>query len=216
MTTTPDTLAKLAASQRKDAVFSAALAFMGELTGMAPPPIEIAPPEVFKPFRDFTEKVCAIFDSALTAQALPAAEPVRWEYRWTNPSNDPGRTSDTEWKDVAPRWNQTIEQACHELEGYHHDGKPCYEVRALYTTPQAAQQAAQAPAGWVPSREDFDLFRQWFDSVQDTNGGYLNKADYVLAAKLYKHLEMRIPSSIGGPAALPQPQPQSAQSKGDV
>jgi hypothetical protein len=46
---------------RKDAVFDASIEFIGTLTGMRPPPIEVAPPEVFKPFRDFAEKVCQIF-----------------------------------------------------------------------------------------------------------------------------------------------------------
>ncbi len=46
---------------KKDAVFAASIEFIGTLTGMKPPPIEVAPPEVFQPFKDFTEKVCAIF-----------------------------------------------------------------------------------------------------------------------------------------------------------
>ena len=51
---------KLLAAQ-KDEVFSASIEFIKTLTGMEPPPIEVAPPEVFQPFKDFTEKVCAIF-----------------------------------------------------------------------------------------------------------------------------------------------------------
>ena len=48
------------AAAKKDEVFAASIEFIGTLTGMTPPPIEVAPPEVFKPFRDFTEKVCSI------------------------------------------------------------------------------------------------------------------------------------------------------------
>lgn len=48
---------------RKDAVFQASIEFIGTLTGMTPPPIEVAPPEVFAPFRDFTNNVCAIFEN---------------------------------------------------------------------------------------------------------------------------------------------------------
>lgn len=48
-------------AQQEDAVFQASLDFIGTLTGLVPPPIEVAPPEVFKPFRDFTKKVCGIF-----------------------------------------------------------------------------------------------------------------------------------------------------------
>ena len=48
------------AAAKKDEVFAASIEFIGTLTGMTPLPIEVAPPEVFKPFRDFTEKVCSI------------------------------------------------------------------------------------------------------------------------------------------------------------
>ena len=53
---------------KTDAVFAASIEFIGTLTGMKPPPIEIAPPEVLKPFNDFTEKVCAIFATTSPAQ----------------------------------------------------------------------------------------------------------------------------------------------------
>lgn len=53
----------IAAAQRKDAVLQASIDFIAALTGMKPPPIEIAPPETFQPFRDFTERVCQIFDN---------------------------------------------------------------------------------------------------------------------------------------------------------
>lgn len=46
---------------QKDAVFEASIDFIGALTGMEPPSIEAAPPEIFKPFRDFTERVLTIF-----------------------------------------------------------------------------------------------------------------------------------------------------------
>ena len=46
---------------QKDEVFAASIQFIKTLTGMEPPPIEVAPPEVFQPFKDFTEKVCSIF-----------------------------------------------------------------------------------------------------------------------------------------------------------
>ena len=46
------------------------------------------------------------------------------------------------------------------------------------------------------TNEEFDLCRQWFDSVQDVNPDYLHQDDYVLAEKLYKLLDMRVPNSI--------------------
>ena len=51
-------------ANQKDAVFDASIEFIKTLTGMEPPPIEIAPPEVLKPFREFTEKVCSIFHNS--------------------------------------------------------------------------------------------------------------------------------------------------------
>lgn len=56
---------------------------------------------------------------------------------------------------------------------------------------------AQQPAAVALSREELDTCRQWFDSVQDTNGGYLTPDDYVLAEKLYRSVGMRVPDSIG-------------------
>lgn len=48
------------------------------------------------------------------------------------------------------------------------------------------------------SSEEASLARQWFDHAQDTAAaGYLEKADYALAARLYAAEGMRIPSSIG-------------------
>ena len=63
-----------------------------------------------------------------------------------------------------------------------------------------------APEGWQLSRDEMDLCRQWFNSVQDTNGGYLIPADYTLAAKIYERLGLRIPKSISNVlAAAPKP-----------
>lgn len=62
------------AAAKKDAVLEASIEFIGVLTGMQPPPIEVAPPEVFKPFRDFAEKICSIFSTPQPAKQ----EPVCW------------------------------------------------------------------------------------------------------------------------------------------
>ena len=66
---------KLLAAQ-KDEVFSASIEFIKTLTGMEPPPIEVAPPEVFQPFKDFTEKVCAIFVDTHPQPKQEQGEPV--------------------------------------------------------------------------------------------------------------------------------------------
>ena len=63
------------ASQR-DELLQVALDFIGTLTGMSPPPIEVAPPEVFAPFYDFVDRV-----QAITSPHLPAAiEPTSGDW----------------------------------------------------------------------------------------------------------------------------------------
>lgn len=51
-------VAQLAAE--RDELFQAAIDFIRTLTGMEPPPIEVAPPEVFAPFHTFVDAVQAI------------------------------------------------------------------------------------------------------------------------------------------------------------
>lgn len=51
-------VAQLAAE--RDELFQAAIDFIRTLTGMEPPPIEVAPPEVFAPFHAFVNTVQAI------------------------------------------------------------------------------------------------------------------------------------------------------------
>lgn len=43
---------------------------------------------------------------------------------------------------------------------------------------------------------EIQLIRQWFDSVQDCNPEYLERADYILARRIYDALSMRLPHSI--------------------
>ena len=61
------------AAANKDAVLQASIDFIRELTGMEPPPIEVAPPETFQPFKTFADKVCAIF---ATPQAAAQQSPL--------------------------------------------------------------------------------------------------------------------------------------------
>jgi hypothetical protein len=74
---------------QKDAVFDASIEFIKTLTGMEPPPIEIAPPEVLKPFREFTEKVCSIFHDSppqRTWQELTDEEVMQLAFNFDVPS----------------------------------------------------------------------------------------------------------------------------------
>lgn len=59
-------------------------------------------------------------------------EPMRWEYRWLNPTGQSQPAKLLEWQAVVPRWNQTIKQACDELVAYRFEGKQIYHIRALY------------------------------------------------------------------------------------
>jgi len=46
------------------------------------------------------------------------------------------------------------------------------------------------------SKEDVELFRQWFDCCDDVNPIYLEQRDYKLAERIYNHLGMRVPNRI--------------------
>ncbi|WP_270692886.1 MULTISPECIES: hypothetical protein [unclassified Aeromonas] len=46
------------------------------------------------------------------------------------------------------------------------------------------------------TKEQVELFREWFDAVQDLNPAYLNKGDYALGKELYERLGLRVPNSI--------------------
>jgi hypothetical protein len=44
--------------------------------------------------------------------------------------------------------------------------------------------------------DELELFREWFDVVQDVSPKYLEQKDYELAKKLYERLGHRVPNSI--------------------
>lgn len=70
----------------------------------------------------------------------PVQEPVLYQYRWLNPGNNPNDHCEAEWTLVEPRnpHMDTVHDRIQELEAYRYDGKPVYEVRALYAAaPQA-------------------------------------------------------------------------------
>lgn len=46
------------------------------------------------------------------------------------------------------------------------------------------------------TKEEVDIFRQWFDCVQDVNPEFLDRSDYELAKKVYEDVGMRVPGSI--------------------
>lgn len=62
----------------RDQLLAAAITFISTLTGMKPPPIEVAPQEVFAPFHEFVDQVQEIVRQSGGAPAAPAAssEPI--------------------------------------------------------------------------------------------------------------------------------------------
>lgn len=46
------------------------------------------------------------------------------------------------------------------------------------------------------SEEDLELFRQWFNAVEDLNPKYLERKDYLLAKKVLDELGVRAPKSM--------------------
>lgn len=62
---------------------------------------------------------------------------VAWQYRWLNPRDEDHPPSMMEWRSCVPQYaGQTLEERIEELRGYESDGKPQYEVRALFALPQ--------------------------------------------------------------------------------
>jgi hypothetical protein len=82
-------------------------------------------------------------------QAVEPQEVVLWQYRWTNPGNDPHRSKEAmKWKPVDhPHW-QPIEKRLEELHVANFNGTPCYEVRALVVATTPAPAPTQALEVW--------------------------------------------------------------------
>jgi hypothetical protein len=68
------------------------------------------------------------------------------------------------------------------------------QIKAATTAMLSTQPSAQ-PA--VPLTDvELDVCRQWFNSIKDTNGGYLRPYDYALAEKLHQLMGLRVPDSV--------------------
>ena len=72
------------------------------------------------------------------------------------------------------------------------DWPPAMSLDAVYKAWIAAAPAAL-------TADDLELCRQWFCSVHDLNEGHLERADFVLAEKIYRALGMRVPGSVADP-----------------
>jgi len=82
-------------------------------------------------------------DQSVDAKKIVQAqgEAVLWQFR-----NIVGGDPATDWQECKPRnpYINTVQDTVNELLAYRYDGRPCYEVRALYTHPQASEPA------WLP------------------------------------------------------------------
>lgn len=94
-------------------------------------------------------------------------EPVMWQYRWLNPSNEKHPESMMKWEPCEPKYaGQTLEKRIEELLSYESDGKPQYEVRALYASPSLTPPSLQKQLGVITDTED-EAFNELVDIVCD-------------------------------------------------
>ena len=78
----PEPLARQSAE--RDALLQAAIDLVGTITGMTPPPIEVAHPEVFAPFRAFVDRVQEITREHSLAAPAAVAVPSDWRERFAD------------------------------------------------------------------------------------------------------------------------------------
>jgi hypothetical protein len=70
------------------------------------------------------------------------------------------------------------------------------DCAAIKQSPSQVTGIVETVSGLALDKSDLHLVREWFDSVQDVNPGYLEEKDYVLAKRIYEALGMRVPNSI--------------------
>lgn len=57
--------------------------------------------------------------------------------------------------------------------------------------------------GALLTQEELHTVRQWFESCQDTNSGFLDTNDYLVAERIYRCLSMTVPKGV---SAVAKPQ----------
>lgn len=141
-------------------------------------------------------------------------EPIVWQFRWTNPNNEPHQPPEmTAWEVVEPKYRlQSVEQRLNELRSATYNGKACYEVRALIDASTVAAIKAERDAALARvaeleaaalegARRIESLKRECSDPespIAIQNARYMN-VSYFLRSALTK--------------GQPAPQPQQEQSK---
>jgi len=97
--------------------------------------------------------------AAPVPQAEP--EPAMWQQRWTNPGVNPNVwPEEVDWKPLDLK-GRTEADTLRDLVAYTFDGRPCYEVRALYTHPAAPVPAVQSAARAIADEQSYDT-GLWF------------------------------------------------------
>lgn len=86
--------------------------------------------------------VAAALIRAARTQPASVGEPVRWEYRWTNPDNRDVEPYETRWQLVEAKNSNSDKEVADQLSQYRYKDKPTYKVRALYVVPQPTQSQA--------------------------------------------------------------------------
>ena len=76
----------------------------------------------------------------------------------------------------------------------------CHDSRHVPGCVDAGMQAAPMQAQFTD--DELDLFRQWYNSVQDTNGGYLVELDHALFRKLRAIKEAPVQEAVWVDVAL--------------
>lgn len=67
------------------------------------------------------------------------------------------------------------------------EGETEYQIIPLYAAPPI--QAVTVPDGLTMSRDELNLLRQWFNSMEDTNLAYINKDDRNLQSRIMAYLK---------------------------
>ena len=91
----------------------------------------VARSETTCPFCEIDELRAELTKAQPVAQ--PVQEPARYEFRWLNPGDNRNVDADElAWKLLEPRSTESMATRIAEIEFYKYNGKPIYEVRALY------------------------------------------------------------------------------------
>jgi hypothetical protein len=113
----------------------------------------------------------AAFNAAREYLAAPEqSEPIMYQYRWTNPADNPNTSEDEfAWRLVVPKnvHTDTVEDKVRELRGYRYHGKVMYEVRALYTHPLQPTELSSLELA-VIGREHFGnpIPKEWYAAAR--------------------------------------------------